>query len=40
VQISEAIKIDNMIVFFELLGSAFEKAAHEMLMKLTPGLQD
>jgi len=29
-------KIDNLTVFFMLLGSAPSKAAHKMLMKLTP----
>jgi len=30
-------KTENVTVFFALLGSAPLKAAHKMLMKLTPG---
>jgi hypothetical protein len=30
-------KTDNLTVFFVLLGSAWLKADHTMLMKLTPG---
>ena len=32
-----AIKLLKLTVFFALLGSAFVKAAHRMLVKLTPG---
>jgi len=31
-------KADSLTVFFALLGSARVKAAHRMLMKLTPGV--
>jgi len=31
-------KIDNLTVFFVLLESAYAKAAHRMLMKLTHGV--
>jgi hypothetical protein len=31
-------KIDNLTVFFTLLGSAHAKAASKMLMKLTAGV--
>jgi len=31
-------KIDNLTVFFVLLGSALVKAACRMFMKLTPGV--
>ncbi len=30
-------KTDNLTAFFALSGSALAKAAHRMLMKLTPG---
>ena len=31
-------KLLNLTVFFALMGSEFLKAAHRMLVKLTPGL--
>jgi len=31
-------KIDNLTVFFTLLGSACVKAVHRTLMKLSPGV--
>jgi len=33
-------KIENLTVFFTLLGSARVKAVHRTLMKLSPGFMD